>query len=292
MRVMPSRQPLQRTKSGPSEISLVIKYLLFALNVLFWIFGVLMILVGAYAKNEKSLGKIGSSLPWFMDPANLFIIIGSIVFTLAFLGCIGSLRENICVLRTFEYTIDVLLLLEVALAVYVYVDRKRVKNNVEDVLKETIPKYRDDPDLQSIIDWVQETIKCCGITNENDWNNNEYFNCSNTKNNSPEKCGVPYSCCKNYAEEINTQCGFGIRDPSKSAVERSKSIYTDGCVDATINYFLSENNLILLVCIGGAMVLLQLITTGLAHHLTDSIRRQKAKWNRPEFRGNPNGGYR
>lgn len=33
-----------------------------------------------------------------------------------------------------------------------------MKNNVEEVLKETIPKYRDDPDLQSIIDWVQETV--------------------------------------------------------------------------------------------------------------------------------------
>ena len=28
---------MQRQKSGPSEVSLVIKYLLFALNVLFWV---------------------------------------------------------------------------------------------------------------------------------------------------------------------------------------------------------------------------------------------------------------
>lgn len=126
-----------------------------------------MILVGAYAKSEKSYGEIGKTLPWFMDPANLFIIIGSIVFTLAFLGCIGALRENICILRTvcnicvcytfyndlynkrfqigiilhhlfffsqFEYTIDVLLLLEVALAIYVYVDRKRVSLHSQQLL--------------------------------------------------------------------------------------------------------------------------------------------------------------
>ena len=59
-----------------------------------------MIGVGVFAKTEKSYGGIGKSLPWFMDPANLFIIIGAIVFTLAFLGCIGSLRENIALLRT------------------------------------------------------------------------------------------------------------------------------------------------------------------------------------------------
>ena len=33
--IMPSK--LERTKSGPSEVSLAIKYLLFALNVLFWV---------------------------------------------------------------------------------------------------------------------------------------------------------------------------------------------------------------------------------------------------------------
>ena len=30
-------RPLQRTKSAPSEVSLIVKYLLFALNVLFWV---------------------------------------------------------------------------------------------------------------------------------------------------------------------------------------------------------------------------------------------------------------
>lgn len=39
--------------------------------------------------------------------------------------------------------------------------------------------------------------------------------------------------------------------------KKRTTIYVDGCVDATIKYFLSEDNLILLVCVGGAMVLLQ-----------------------------------
>jgi len=66
-----------------------------------------MVLVGVYAKTQKSLGEIGNTLPWYMDPANIFIIIGSIVFILAFLGCIGSLRENICLLKTVSLNISV-----------------------------------------------------------------------------------------------------------------------------------------------------------------------------------------
>jgi len=271
-----SHAALGRKQSLPSEVSLFVKYLLFALNVLFWVIGALMIGIGIYAKVEKSYGGIGDSLPWFMDPANIFIIIGSVVFTLAFLGCIGSLRENIAILRTFEYTIDILLLIEVALFIYIYLDRNRVKRKVEEVLTDTIPKYRDDSDLQSIIDWVQEEMKCCGIKNDADWDNNVYFNCS--RKDSPEACGVPYSCCKNYGTDINTQCGYGIRLPENSGAKNTR-IYTDGCVDAVIGYLLSEDNLILIVCVAGAMVLLQLVTTGLAHHLVQGIRRQMSRWN-------------
>ena len=59
-----------------------------------------MIGIGGYAKSAKDYGMVGKALPWYMDPANLFIILGSIIFFLAFLGCIGSLRENIVILRT------------------------------------------------------------------------------------------------------------------------------------------------------------------------------------------------
>lgn len=275
--------PLGRQKSGPSEVSLIIKYTLFALNVLFWLFGLVMVLIGVYAKSEKAYGGIGSALPWFMDPANLFIIVGAIIFTLAFLGCIGSLRENIALLKSFEYTIDILLLLEIALAIYVFVDKKKVKNNVEGVLKKTIPKYRDDVDFQSIIDWTQENMKCCGISDDTDWDLNIYFNCTRRKYPNPERCGVPFSCCKNYKTELNRQCGYKMREKENEDIKDSK-IYTRGCVDAALSYLLNEESLVLLVCVAGAVVLLQLVTTGLAHHLVDGIRRQKSRWdNRNNF---------
>ena len=42
----------------------------------------------------------------------------------------------------------------------------------------------------------------------------------------------------------------------QKATKRTK-IYTDGCVDAVISTLLNENNLVLLVCVAGAIVLLQ-----------------------------------
>ena len=43
----------------------------------------------------------------------------------------------------------------------------------------------------------------------------------------------------------------------QSDVERNQKIHTDGCLQKTFDKFLNQDNLILLVCVGGAMVLLQ-----------------------------------
>lgn len=75
--------------------------------------------------------------------------------------------------------------------------------------------YRDDPDLQALIDWVQIYFKCCGMRSPNDWDMNIYFNKSSQQFSSPEAGGVPYSCCKKMrgvdGGPINFFCGHGAR---------------------------------------------------------------------------------
>lgn len=77
-----------------------------------------------------------------------------------------------------------------------------------------ITHYREDPDQQNLIDWIQEDwLQCCGIDGPNDWDNNNYFNCSSLAVGSREACGVPFSCCKRLPNEIirNKQCGYDVR---------------------------------------------------------------------------------
>lgn len=75
--------------------------------------------------------------------------------------------------------------------------------------------YRDDPDLQALIDWVQIYFKCCGMRSPHDWDMNIYFNKSSQQFSSPEAGGVPYSCCKQLrgagGGPINYFCGHGAR---------------------------------------------------------------------------------
>ena len=60
-----------------------------------------------------------------------------------------------------------------------------------------IQSYRDDPDLQNMIDWIQrDWLHCCGVNNYRNWESNIYFNCSSKLVGSVEACGVPASCCR------------------------------------------------------------------------------------------------
>jgi len=181
----------------------------------------------------------------------------------------------------FEYIIYLLLLLELGGALGMYFAKDKVKDVIKSALLKTIPKYRDDLDLQSIIDFFQENMKCCGVNGYNDWEMNIYFNCSSP---GSEACGVPYSCCVDYKTTLNTQCGFKTRDSSMSSAARRKKIYEIGCVDGTINFFLSKQNMYIFIGVGAGIIVLQLVTTGLAHSIINGVRAQlfKQKVNRPQ----------
>lgn len=57
-----------------------------------------------------------------------------------------------------------------------------------------IRQYTEDDDVRSIVDTIQNDLKCCGISGPNDWDLNAYYNCSSI---STLACSVPASCCFN-----------------------------------------------------------------------------------------------
>lgn len=254
-----------------SEVSCFVKYLLFFFNVFFWLIGGITVAVGIYARLEKS--KYQSFFDDIvMDPAFVLIIVGGIMFILGFTGCIGALRENICLLKFFSIVLAIIFFLQLALGVFVFVFQDKVKKIVADKLQQTIVRYRDNSDLQSFIDGVQQEFKCCGAENINEWDNNIYFNCSSP---GAEACGVPYSCCRE--DIINTQCGYNIRRSSMSAT-RNRVIYTRGCIDGVTDWF--KENMIIIGGVAVGVALMQIMGICFANSLISDIKMQLARWQR------------
>jgi hypothetical protein len=77
-----------------------------------------------------------------------------------------------------------------------------IKGEATSGFQSFIVSYREDPDQQNLIDWIQERwLQCCGIEGPRDWDKNVYFNCNST---AREACGVPFSCCKQPSVSLNS----------------------------------------------------------------------------------------
>ncbi|KAB0368346.1 hypothetical protein FD755_020112 [Muntiacus reevesi] len=208
---------------------------------------------GWVLSNISSITDLGG-----FDPVWLFLVVGGVMFILGFAGCIGALRENTFLLKFFSVFLGIIFFLELTAGVLAFVFKDWIKDQLYFFINNNIRAYRDDIDLQNLIDFTQEYWQCCGAFGADDWNLNIYFNCTDS-NASRERCGVPFSCCtKDPAEDvINTQCGYDARQ--KPEVDQQIVIYTKGCVPQFEKWL--QDNLTIVAGIFIGIALLQQTST-------------------------------
>ncbi|XP_074684243.1 tetraspanin-33 [Strix aluco] len=256
-----------------SFVSPAVKYVLFFFNTLFWMISMATVAVGVYARLLKHAEAALACL--VVDPAVLLIAVGVLIFLITFCGCVGSLRENICLLQAFSVCLTIVFLLQLAAGVLGFVFSDKARGKVSDIINAAIVHYRDDPDLQNLIDFGQKEFSCCGGVSYKDWSQNMYFNCT-PANPSQERCSVPFSCCLRDTHQavVNTQCGWGVQ--ARGYLEAGAVIYTTGCVDTLGSWI--HSNLLLLGGIALGLALPQLVGILLAqiliHQIKDQIKLQ------------------
>lgn len=232
------------------------------MNTLFWLVAVLILALGIYILVEKNTvyNQLSDAT---LDPAALFVCFGGVLFLITFCGCIGALRENVCLLTMFCGAVGLIFALEIASGVLAFTMRDKLEEVVDNKLREAIVKYRDPrfEDLQLLIDTSQTELKCCGSKSYTDWQLNLYFNCSTP---SPEACGVPFSCC--MSDTINRQCGYGIKDNPN----RNEVIYTTGCLVVAKDWLMT--NLLTVGIASLTVLVLQLISICLAINLKSDVK--------------------
>ncbi|KAI1888530.1 hypothetical protein AGOR_G00186120 [Albula goreensis] len=193
-------------------------------------------------------------------------------------GC--SWWENTFLLKFFSVFLGIIFFLELTAGVLAFVFKDWIKDQLNFFINNNIRAYRDDIDLQNLIDFTQEYWECCGAFGADDWNLNIYFNCTDG-NPSREKCGVPFSCCtKDPAEDvINTQCGYDVR--AKADSEQKTYIYVKGCVPQFEKWL--QDNLTVVAGIFIGIALLQIFGICLAQNLVSDIEAVRASWVPPSL---------
>ncbi|XP_004692606.1 PREDICTED: tetraspanin-9 [Condylura cristata] len=118
-----------------------LKYMMFLFNLIFWLCGCGLLGVGIWL--SVSQGNFATFSPSFpsLSAANLVIAIGTIVMVTGFLGCLGAIKENKCLLLSFFIVLLVILLVELILLILFFVYMDKVNENAKKDLKEGLLLY-------------------------------------------------------------------------------------------------------------------------------------------------------
>ena len=146
---MPSRDPnhpghkRRRRIRDTSEVSCCLKYVIFGFNVIFWLLGLGVLAIGIWAWTEKdTFNNLSKLTNIALDPAFIFIWAGAITFIIAFVGCVGALRENTTLLAAYAIFLAILLLLEMTCGILGFIFKDWIKDQASSGFKAFIVHYR------------------------------------------------------------------------------------------------------------------------------------------------------
>ncbi|XP_058013463.1 tetraspanin-4 isoform X8 [Ahaetulla prasina] len=171
-----------------------IKYLMFVFNLLFWLGGCGILGVGIWlAVTQGNFATLSSSFP-SLSAANLLIITGTFVMIIGFVGCIGAIKENKCLLLSFFIMLLIIFVLELTVVILFFVYTDKIDKYAQRDLKKGLHLYGTDGNIGLTNAWsiIQTDFRCCGVSNYTDW-----FEVYNTTR-------VPDSCCLEFSEN----CGL------------------------------------------------------------------------------------
>jgi CD63 antigen len=191
--------------------SSLVKYLMFIFNLIFALSGLALLVLGAlYFFKVGDFQPALEHSPIGVAPI-LLIILGAIVFVIAFFGCCGAIRESSCMLTTYAIILLVIFIIQVALGVYVYLqikDENDFKNILRKDLRVTFQEYPRNKQAKEAFDLLQTSAHCCGVDSYTEWNSN-----------------IPQSCCQYQQQQCNRS---------------NPSLYRTGCT-AEVYKLLGDN---------------------------------------------------
>ncbi|XP_063051252.1 tetraspanin-4-like isoform X2 [Engraulis encrasicolus] len=116
--------------------------------------------------------------------SNCLIVTGAIVCCVCYLGILGSLRENHCMLISFYIVLFLLMLVELAMACIFLVVGREIDKYFEADFRHALDVYiqstpTGNQTLKDEFHSIQARFDCCGVDGPLDWNGT-----------------LPISCCK------------------------------------------------------------------------------------------------
>ncbi|KAM6961013.1 CD82 antigen-like [Aplochiton taeniatus] len=223
----------------------VTKYFLFLFNLLFFVFGALIMAFGLWVlmDNQSFIAVLQESSNTLKVAAYILIAVGSLSMAMGFFGCIGAIYEIRCLLGLYFTCLLLILIAQVTAGVLIYFQRDLLKQEMSNIVKGMLINYTgQNRTTEHTWDYVQRTMKCCGWTGPGNWSENVSIR------NSSQNL---YPCsCRN-----ETLPGVEVRESGLcESLTTELPVYQKGCISSVEGWLLDNCGVILGICVGVAVV--------------------------------------
>jgi len=253
-------------------LSNLVKYTLFGTNLLIFLLGIAVLGCGIWVLvdspsffdildkahdicgnvTDNGCDAMDSTISLYASAAYILIVISALVVIISFFGCCGAMKENKCMLGTYFTVILALFIVMVVGAVLGY--SGNLESAIKDPMENALKQYKDNPvndqgkAYKTLWNTVQEELKCCGIDNVYDWQQNGTdfgFTSGHTK---------PDGCCRvgrkgDLDQAAKTDCLENADGPM------SEKFYFEGCYTAMKKQVEENQNVLVGVAIGVVVVM-------------------------------------
>ncbi|KAM8750668.1 tetraspanin-9 isoform X1 [Pagrus major] len=229
-----------------------LKYMMFIFNLIFWLCGCGLLGVGIWLSvSQGSFATFSPSFP-SLSAANMVIFIGAIVMVTGFLGCLGAIKENKCLLLSFFIVLLIILLAELILLILFFVYTDKVSENAKQDLKDGLALYNSENNIGLRNAWniIQAEWKCCGVIAYTDWHE------------ALKEKVVPDRCCQEHYQN----CGRNS----------TNMFWNRGCFEKVEEWL--DDNKHMLGTIGMVILVVQLLGMAFSMTLFHHIHRTGKKY--------------
>jgi len=244
------------------------KYILVFFNILFVVVGAVLTGVGIWAMVDNDFAHhiraatisdaSSDSLVW--GSAVTLIVVGVLVFLIAFFGCFGACNENPCCLTTYAVIVGILFGIQVLAGIMAFVFKNQIMDQLTDSMNSTVQNlYGQEGYSEGTESWdfMQRSFGCCGaVDGPSEWATSAWYNHTEDKSHV-----VPVTCCilKN-ANEFNeepvpvneTLCYKAASDPTFETPDNY--VHTQGCEPQLKDWIVSNAEILIGVAFGLAVI--------------------------------------
>lgn len=159
--------------SKPARVILII------FNLLFWIFGLILLALGLWVKFDPNSSIVWQSLPTerivgassLSSTAWSIIIAGSFTIIVGAIGCWGALSKSKVLLSTYIIIISVLLIISLVALILVSTLKSGIENELNKNANKSalIKSFLQSNQTIDERNKLQQSLKCCGVSSPTDY---------------------------------------------------------------------------------------------------------------------------